>query len=222
VKFERKRTGLMKQQAVSWSLIGLAAGGLAFSAQPAALAAIDSAATQPKADYIRPHTACPTQVEDLTARLLRDLPSYANRVTQRSFRAALGVTLNQSQTDDGLRLPAERPGYVVLAGEPEFAPLTLGPGVYAPTELNDDDPRQVFFTLLERQYIDDRPINLQHYYWLFLAQSESGWWFVSLISRIGDLPADEPPTPPQNASQGVVAQAIRIWLRDCRSGDIAP
>lgn len=162
---------------------------------------------------IPPPIACPDRLEDLTPLLLRDLPSYANRVTQRSFRASLGAEVNREAIED-------RPGYVVLAGRPEFEPLSLGPGQYAPTEPSEGAVQQLFFTTLERQYIYNRPVNFQHYHWLFLARSDSGWWLVSLFSRIGDRSGAEPPTPPRDASQGAIGQAVRLWLRDCRAGAV--
>lgn len=155
---------------------------------------------------IRQSIECPTDLPTLTALLLRDLPSYANRVTQRSFT--------------GLDVPANRPGSVLLAGRPEFEPLSLGPGEYLPTA--EVVPQQVFFTTLERQYVDDRSIDLQHYHWVFLAQESDGWWLVTMRSQIGALPADQPPTPPQDTSDGAIAQAIRLWLRDCRNRAITP
>lgn len=155
---------------------------------------------------IRPATTCPTDLQTLTALLLRDLPSYTNRVTQRSFT--------------NLDSPANRPGYLLLAGRPEFEPLSLGPGEYLPTP--NTVPQQVFFTTLERQYVDNRSIDLQHYHWVFLIQESNGWWLVTMRSQLSDLPANQPPTPPEDTSQGAIAQAIRLWLRDCRSEAIAP
>ncbi|NEQ23626.1 MAG: hypothetical protein F6K28_31675 [Microcoleus sp. SIO2G3] len=156
---------------------------------------------------IRSPMACPTDLPALTALLLRDLPGYANRVVQRSF-----TNLNS--------VPANRPGYVLTAGRPEFEPLSLGPGEYLPAA--DAAPQQVFFTTLERQYVDDRSILLQYYHWIFLAQETDGWWLVTMRSQVGDLPANQPPTPPQDTSDGAIAQAIRLWLRDCRNAAITP
>jgi hypothetical protein len=144
---------------------------------------------------------------DLTPLLLRDIPSYANRVVQRSR--------NRDPTGD-------RPGTIVLAGRPEFLPLTLEAGRYTPTQSQADQPEQVFFTTLERQYVQDRTVNLQHYHWVFFAKGESGWLLVAMFSRLGDTPPNQPPTPPQDTTQGAIAQAIRLWLRDCRSGAVSP
>lgn len=187
---------------LSWVAIVCLGSGLI--ASPAA-----AVATAP----IRPPAACPENLEALTALMLRDLPSYANRVVQRSF--------DRTPRTFGTGIPATRQlGTILLAGRPEFEPLTLGPGVYAPTSPQADQPQQIFFTTLERQYARDRIVTLQHYHWLFLTKGD-GWLFVALFSQLGDTPPDEPPTPPQNTSEGDIAQGIRLWLRDCRSGAVA-
>lgn len=156
--------------------------------------------------YIRPRTTCPDQLEELMPLLLRDLPSYANRVSQRSYIEEFRITENI-------------PGTIIVAGQPEYQPIELASREYIPVQ-EEDTTRQVFFTTLERQYASEAIVDLQHYYWLFLTQAQDGWRLALLFSSLGDTPSDEPPTPPQDASQGVVAQAIRLWLRDCRAGSI--
>lgn len=141
------------------------------------------------------------EVETLTTQLLKDLPSYANRVSQRTRRRDRKVDLYS---------------YVLLVGRPEFAPLTLGPGEYNPTT-RVEPPQQVFITTLERQYIDGKPVELQQYHWLFLTQTSSGWRLAMMFSSIGTYPARQPPTRPRDSSNGVIAQAIRTWLRDCQA-----
>lgn len=144
-------------------------------------------------------------LDKLINQLLQDLPSYANRVSQRARRLNRTVDIYS---------------YVLLAGRPEFAPLTLGPGVYQPAEpqLGDQQPQQVFFTTLERQYIDGKPVELQQYHWLFLTKTDSGWRLAIMFSRTGSYPEGKPPTPPRESSDGVIAQAISTWLRDyCRT-----
>lgn len=153
------------------------------------------------------HTAqvssCQAQdLEIITSQLLKDLPSYANRITQSARRRNRTVDVYS---------------YVLLAGRPEFAPLTLGPGEYTPTEPTSSEPRQVFITTLERQYIDGKPIQLQDYHWLFLTQTSGGWKLAMMFSRTGGYPAKKNPTPPRESSDGVIAQAIRVWLRDCQA-----
>lgn len=145
-------------------------------------------------------------VETLTTQLLRDLPSYANRVSQRSRRRNRTVDIYS---------------YVLLAGRPEFVPLTLGPGEYTPVDSASlvEPPQQVFITTLERQYIDGKPVELQDYHWLFLTKTDSGWRLAMMFSRTGPYLGGQPPTPPRDSSNGVIAQAISTWLRDCRGGN---
>ena len=164
---------------------------------------------------IRPSSTCPNRLEDLMPLLLRDLPSYANRINQRAYP---------------LDPNADTPGYLVLAGRPDYTPLALNPGEKLPTTATDTP--QVFFTTLERQYVRGKLLRLQHYNWLFITPTETqGWQLVLLYSAIGTNPTHpslnqptlnpQPPSPPQDQSQGVIAQAIRMWLRDCKAGSVA-
>ncbi|GAB4134751.1 MAG: hypothetical protein Fur0046_06950 [Cyanobacteria bacterium J069] len=153
---------------------------------------------------------CPAALETLMPLLLRDLPSYANRVIVRSR--------NRSRTID---LP---PSYVLLAGAPDYRPLSpsledLGLAEYeaiAPA----DQPQQVFFTTLERQYGYGGYARLEGFYWLFLTQQAGQWQLAGVVSSLGDLSTGQPASPPRDSSEGVVAQAIRLWLRDCHAGSI--
>lgn len=146
-------------------------------------------------------------VETLTAQLLKDLPSYANRVSQRLRRPNKIFDIYT---------------YVLLAGRPEFAPLTLGPGEYLPSQPTSlvETTRQVFITTLERQYTDGKPVELQEYHWLFLTKTDSGWRLAMMFSRTGGYPSKQPPTRPRDSSNGVIAQAVRTWLRDCQAGSV--
>lgn len=148
-------------------------------------------------------------IEALTTQLLKDLPSYANRVSQR--------TRGYYRTIDIY-------SYVLLAGRPEFAPLTLGPGEYLPAEPGTlvDTTRQVFITTLERQYINEKLVELQQYHWVFFTQTDSGWRLAMMFSRTGGYPGGKPPTRPRDSSNGAIAQAIRTWLRDCQAGSVRP
>ena len=157
---------------------------------------------------------CPDDLETLIQPLLRDLPSYANRVIQRS--RLRGVSYESS--------------YVILAGRPEFEPLPLGPGRSEPAissaseskqaGSSEDDTRQVFITTLERNYSSGQAVQLQHYHWLFLSKTESGWRLAMMFSRLGSYPAGNPPLPPRDNSNGAIAEAISTWLRDCRAGTV--
>ncbi len=150
--------------------------------------------------------SCPNDVETLTNILLRDLPSYANRVTQRARVRNSSVEVY---------------GYFIVAGRAELAPLTLGPGVYSPTTSEvKDNIQQIFFTTLQRRYTTTKAIQIQDYHWLFLTKSDRGWRLAMMYSMTGPYPGGSPPTAPRESSNGVVAQAIELWLRDCRAGSI--
>ncbi|MBF2078314.1 MAG: hypothetical protein IGR76_07295 [Synechococcales cyanobacterium T60_A2020_003] len=186
----------------------LGATALTLSLLNPAIAAQSPEESDTDPQFIREAIACPTDLEDLTAMLLRDLPSYANRVNQRWY-----------ELDDH----GAQPGYVLLASQPEFEPLTLGPGSYAPSEsAKDDDIRQVFFTTLERQYVADGAVSLQYHHWLFLTYADQRWWVVTLMSQLADFPDGQILAPPEDTGQGVVAQAVRLWLRDCQNRAVEP
>lgn len=160
---------------------------------------------EPTDTFIRPNMACPADLDTLTTLLLRDLPSYANRTSQ---RAASLLESDRQQS------------YVLLAEKPDFAPLTLGPGQYNPT--TGAAPPQVFFVTLERQYTATEARLLEHYHWVFLTETPSGWRFVMMFSRLANYPDGQPITPPRDTSYGVLAEATRQWLNDCRTENIAP
>lgn len=145
--------------------------------------------------------ACPADLETLIALMLQDLPSYANRVNQRSQRQQEKLI-----------------SYMIVAGKPEFEPITLKKQQYIP--FDPDSAEQVFFTTLERQYSRDKAVDLQSFYWLFLAETDRGWRLALLYVQLASLYPGDPPLPPQEASDGVVGQAIRLWLRDCRAGGV--
>lgn len=150
-------------------------------------------------------STCSADVETLTSQLLKDLPSYANRVIQRARRL--------DRTVDSF-------SYVLVAGNPEFEPLSLGPGQYTSTAAPESEPEQVFLTTLERQYQDGEAFYRQHYHWLFLTQTPDGWRLALMFSRIGSASETRPPTPPRESSDGVIGQAVKLWLRDCRAGTL--
>jgi len=149
---------------------------------------------------IRPLTACPTELEPLTKALLRDLPSYINRLShQRS---------NQFPT------------YAIAATQPNIAPLPVVSG--SAIDPNQGGLHQVFFTVLEREYDSKKSTPYQHYHWLFLAHTEtSGWQVATLYSRRGFYPTNEQSASPlRDTTQELTAQVIRRWLRDCLAGAV--
>ena len=110
-------------------------------------------------------------------------------------------------------------GTVVIASHPDFQPLDLDSLSLSRGLESDPSIHQVFFTTLERQYLRNRVVALQHYHWLFLVNGPEGWHLALLYSSLGPYPSNHlPSSPPQESSDGVIAQAIRLWLRDCRAG----
>lgn len=144
--------------------------------------------------------SCPENLESLTALLLADLPDYGNRVIQRT------QDLNQKAGVDS---------YIISAGKANFVPLNLPRIQYDP--IDSQSPEQLFFSVLERHYLDGKVKEIETYHWLFLTPSESGWRMVMLFSRFGDEAQKNPPTPPLETSDGIIGQAVRLWLRDCRA-----
>ncbi|MBD0308425.1 MAG: hypothetical protein ICV80_09950 [Microcoleus sp. T1-bin1] len=142
---------------------------------------------------------CPADLETLVDRLLQDLPSYANRVIVRSGFSPKTSTL------PGYALPQ-----IILAGRPEFEPLPLNSGDALPKNAS-----QVFITTLERQYRGGKPVEIQQYHWLFFTKTENGWELAKIVSRFGTA-ADIRPLLGQD-SESEIAEAIRLWLRDCHA-----
>lgn len=147
-------------------------------------------------------------LELIATKLLRDLPSYANRASQRARR---------------LTRRGDTFSYMIAAGRPEFNPLPLNP-----TGATDDSTKtisegveQLFFTTLERQYTAGKAIELQQFHWLLLTKTNTGWRKVMMFTQTGTFPVTKlPVTPPRESSDGVVAQAVDAWLRDCQAGSV--
>jgi len=149
---------------------------------------------------IRPRVTCPTELEPLTLALLKDLPQYINRLSHQRRGSQSGK-------------------YAIMTSQPNLEPL--------PVVTSTPDPKQgglyqTFFTLLERQYLTQRKVEYQSYYWVFLAQTETrGWQLAMLYTREGAYPSnDQPATPLRDATQEIPGLAIRQWLRDCQAGSV--
>lgn len=145
---------------------------------------------------------CPNNVTELTPLLLKDLPAYGNRVIQRT------QNLNQAA---GIK------NYLIIASQAEFQPLDLPRLEYDQIE---QEPEQIFFTVLERSYSKGKIVDLQTYHWLFLTLTKSGWYPVLLFSRFGDAAADQPPAPPVETTDGIIGRGVQLWLRDCNAGTV--
>ncbi|MBW4688114.1 MAG: hypothetical protein KME40_24245 [Komarekiella atlantica HA4396-MV6] len=146
-------------------------------------------------------------LEILTTQLLRDLPSYANRASQRARR---------------LSRKSDVYSYMLVAGKPDLTPLPLNS-----EEHSADAPKsaasgveQVFFTTLERQYTGKKAVELQQFHWLLLTKAKSGWRLVMMFTQTGAYPKQQPPSPPRDTSNGAIAQGVKAWLRDCQAGSV--
>ncbi|WP_199302793.1 hypothetical protein [Oscillatoria sp. FACHB-1406] len=157
---------------------------------------------------IQPRSVCPADLETLTQLMLRDLPGYANRVLRRS---------------DILDVPNDNYTFsVILAGRAEYEPLDLSTIPQSQIEQIQDPnpPKQVFFTTLEQTFTAQKSSSRQNYHWLFLVKGESGWQPILLFTQFGSSDSKKFPTPPRETSNGIVGQAVKLWLRDCRAGSL--
>ncbi|MCP2731338.1 hypothetical protein [Limnofasciculus baicalensis] len=168
---------------------------------------INPIANRASSNLLPSSSTCPSDITTLTSLLLRDLPSYGNRIIQRARR------LNRS---------VDEFSYIIIAGRPEFEPLPLNLGQSNVTASITDPnpPQQVFFTTLERQYTGGKAIEFQTFHWLFLTHTESGWRLAMMFTRLGSTSGGNPPTPPRESSNSIIGQGVTIWLRDCRAGAI--
>jgi hypothetical protein len=146
-------------------------------------------------------TACSQPLDVLIPQLLAALPSYTNRVTQRSQVLAGDIPLNT---------------YILLAGNADFDPMPLTQQQWQPTVANTT--HQVFFTTLEREYTQQRAIERQNFYWAFWVLTQQGWRLPLLYQQLGGEDPLSPTAPRRDASTSAIAQGINLWLRDCRAG----
>jgi hypothetical protein len=146
---------------------------------------------------------CPAKLESLSNILVRDLPSYANRLIQQ----------RRKRTDEVY-------SSIVTASVPELKPIEIVSREYPPY-FPQSAPTQVFISTLERQYTGIKSAPLQQFYWLFIAKTQLGWRLVSIYSRTGGFPrVNAAITPPIESSRTIVGEAIRIWLHDCHLGKV--
>ncbi|MFK8182762.1 MAG: hypothetical protein AB8B99_05255 [Phormidesmis sp.] len=177
---------------------------------------------------LRSPTACPADIETLSALLIRDIPNYTNRVLQRAtavipdYKDADDGDTETTETNNRLRREPYRPAFVLVAGRPELEPLDLNQYAFTTDPTAGGPLTQLFFTTLSRQYSGNTTNDVQSYHWLFLAESEDGWWLAFMFSQIDDAKTPRAPTPPRESSSGSVGQAVQLWLRDCRAGAIYP
>ncbi len=145
---------------------------------------------------------CPKELPELANLLVKDISDYANRVMQKS-RPSLAK---------GDFFPV----YVITASQPELKPIEIQQTQYR--EIKESQVEQIFFTTLERQYSNpSRVIETQNYHWLLLTPTSQGWQIVMLLTRFGTSNNSVIYSPPQDSTNGVMGQAVKLWLRDCQS-----
>lgn len=150
---------------------------------------------------IRPNSVnqqtCPVELQTLVDQMLPDLPSYTNRVIERRSNSR----------------EFERDTSVLIAGQlDELEPL--------PFNVNLDYPNETYLVYLktwERQYYDNKIIRFQKYHWLFLRKSASGWELEKMFSKSSSYPRYGFYSLPGETTESAIAQAIRLWLRDCQA-----
>jgi hypothetical protein len=161
-----------------------------------------SAASMPTVQLVAQFNQCPARLPQLAELLVRDLPSYANRVVQRR-RQKLG--LNYSN--------------YLVAGRPETTPQLIENPEYRPAS-PATAPLQLYLSTLEQRFVGRQSSNFQQFHWLFLAKGKKDWHLVTMYSRQGRTSGE--PLPPIESLQSSVGEAVQIWLRDCNAGVIKP
>lgn len=155
-------------------------------------------------DLIFTENQCTKEITELSNQLVAEISDYGNRVIQTSRRRE--------------RNAAMMPIYIVTAGQPEFEDLPLSYRSYGSNQASEI--KQVFFTTLERHYLSNSRLEeAQNYHWLLLTSTDTGGWeMVMLLTRFGEVAQSEVVSPPVDTTSGIVGEAVRRWLRDCRYG----
>ncbi|MEO1209478.1 MAG: hypothetical protein AAFX78_08040 [Cyanobacteria bacterium J06638_20] len=193
----------MKEGLILGLVVGLLLSHGAAWAQP------DSdPATGTEAGDLRQTGRCPIDLDALMPLLLRDLPSYSNRVIQRARVRDRSADIS---------------GYILLSSLPDIDMAPFDPG--NPPPLNPIEPestvQQVFFTTLERQYGISGFTQIQAHHQLFLTLTDTvGWQIVLMQTILDEYPSGALLSEPRDSTYGVVAQGIELWLRDCQAGAI--
>ncbi|MGB3533484.1 MAG: hypothetical protein WBA13_08195 [Microcoleaceae cyanobacterium] len=139
---------------------------------------------------------CIAVADSLVNPLVQALPSYTNRVLQRSPEVGLG----------------EKSNYVISAQGLTQAPFSLE------TELvQQKDLSSLYIMTRERRYRNQTVFNVERYHWLFLRHTPKGWEVVKLFSQSGPYPGYKLFPDPSDTTKGAMAEAIRLWLRDCQA-----
>ncbi len=143
---------------------------------------------------------CNYSLTELSNLLVKDISDYGNRVIQKSKR--------RGENFESL------PIYIITANQPEFEKLPLEQRQYKSEKVSEIE--QVFFTTMERHYLNKITIQeTENYHWLLLTPTSDGWQMVMLLSRLGVENKTRPSSPPLDTTNGIIGEAVRVWLRDC-------
>ncbi|MEE3716198.1 hypothetical protein V2H45_05495 [Tumidithrix elongata RA019] len=90
---------------------------------------------------------------------------------------------------------------IITVSLPELEPLPLAKD----RSPSPNDPQQVFFSVLERQ--PGKVETSQRAYWLFISDTKLGWRLSMAFTRISNA-------PPEDVSDGAIANAVSTWLKE--------
>ena len=153
---------------------------------------------------------CPTNLGELADLLTADISDYGNRVIQKSsiFSHKLDFL----------------PTYIVTASKAELEPLSIDSLQESSLQNTNgnDNIQQIFFTSLERQYSNSKTIvEAENYHWLILTYNNQQWQLVQSFTRFGYPRGDKTVVSPiRDSTNGVIGQAVKIWLKDCYAGSL--
>ncbi len=152
-------------------------------------------------------TSCPQELVSFGNLLPSHITESGNRVIQNSGKYSRKLDFF--------------PAYIITASKPEFEPLSFNQ-FQSEKQTIPDGVKQIFFTSLERQYSNNKTlIQTQNYHWLIMNQTSEGWNLVMAFTRFGYPQGDKfVVSPARNTTNGVIGQAVKIWLKDCNFGTL--
>lgn len=158
-------------------------------------------------DFQHSAPKCDHSWESLTQSLTKDIADYGNRVIQSSR-----IFPN---------LKNFLPTYIVTTGIPDTESLPLNNFSQRDFPSSDNQEiKQLFLTTLERQYPSgNRIIETQNFHWLIFTLTPQGWHLVKAMTRFGypQSEGDFSISPPRDTTNGIIGQAVNLWLRDCHN-----
>lgn len=148
---------------------------------------------------------CEGDWEEVAKSIMKNIPNYSNRVIQRgsifshslNFLPTYIITVNQGKTTPS-----------------DFDLTSFPPIKYQPKE----EIKQLFFSTKERQYSNSQQIiETENFHWLIFTDTPEGWRLVMAMTRFGyPSPQGFITSPPKDTTNGVIGQAVNLWLRDCQ------